>query len=92
MSKLKNIFPKVSFQHAIASTLVLGQMFAIMPVVGVCGKTASDLKFSWTALRTIYSSISFVLSWGYFLCAIYTSFSVRADGDIVGNAIFILAK
>lgn len=77
--------PKGSFQEAIASTLILGQIFAIMPVTGVNGKTASDLKFSWKAIRTIYATIAFILATGYATLSVYTSFDVKVEFDLVGK-------
>lgn len=35
--------------------LVLGQIFAVMPLSGVTSKTAKNLKFKWFDLRTLYT-------------------------------------
>ncbi|XP_037048444.1 uncharacterized protein LOC119082852 [Bradysia coprophila] len=50
-----------SFHEAIGSVLVLAQFFAIMPVQGIKGKSAKDLRFIWKSFRTSYSFFVFVM-------------------------------
>lgn len=44
-------------QEAIGPILVLSQFFGIFPVVGITSKDVKDLKFKWTATRTIYGIV-----------------------------------
>lgn len=72
------------FHEAIAPVLVMAQCFAIMPVVGIKGDTASDLHFSWKAFRTIYSLIAFVLTTVYASLAIFVAFRNKVEFDLLG--------
>ena len=46
-----------SIQEAIGPILVFSQFFGIFPVIGITSKNVKDLKFKWTAARTIYSIV-----------------------------------
>ncbi|XP_031638769.1 gustatory receptor for sugar taste 64f-like [Contarinia nasturtii] len=52
-----------SFRDAIWPFLIVGQIFGVMPVLGVKSHLIDNLKFKWTALRTVYSiAIAFILA------------------------------
>lgn len=80
----KDLFYTGSFHEAIAPVLVLAQLFALMPVIGIKGDTASDLRFSWKAFRTAYSLIVFVLTTIYAALAIFMAFRRKVEFDLVG--------
>lgn len=74
-----------NFMEAIAPMLVMAQCFAIMPVVGVNGATASELRFSWKALRTIYSIITCMLAIIYTSLTVFMAFRDRVEFDLLGE-------
>lgn len=76
---------KGSFHEAISITLIMGQIFAIMPVIGVRGKTAYDLKFAWTAIRTIHGIIGIMLGTIYTCFSIYSLLYIEASFDYMGK-------
>ncbi|XP_070501290.1 gustatory receptor for sugar taste 64b-like [Chironomus tepperi] len=44
-----------SFHQAVGPALLLGQIFGMLPVDGVLGKSEKDLNFRWKSPKTIYS-------------------------------------
>lgn len=62
-----------SFHEAISPILVLGQLFAIMPVKNVRSKNPLDLFFSWKNVRTFYSILTFIVLFLYSAITIYWS-------------------
>lgn len=74
-----------SFQEAIGSILALGQIFAVMPVVGITMNDASKLRFKWDSFRTIYSGIMFVLVTFYSLLTLFSTLRRKEiHFDVVG--------
>lgn len=52
-----------SFREAIWPFLIIGQLFGVMPVVGVRSRPTDTFQFKWVTVRTIYSlSIAAVLA------------------------------
>lgn len=76
-----------SFQEAVGSVLVLGQLFAVMPVVGIKSDRASELAFKWTSIRTIYGIIMFLLLIGYAGLAVNFMFKLNVDFDAISMTI-----
>lgn len=54
-----------SFQEATGKILAVAQFCGIMPVIGVTSSTASNLRFEWTAYRTIHFFISSIVVTGW---------------------------
>lgn len=71
-----------SFQEAISPILVMGQLFAIMPVKNVRSKNPADLRFSWKSFRTFYAIFAFIILFIYSILTVYWSV-------FVGNIEFI---
>jgi len=46
-----------SFHQAVGPALLLGQIFAMLPVDGVLAKNEKDLNFRWKSPKTIYSIV-----------------------------------
>ncbi|XP_069700808.1 uncharacterized protein [Periplaneta americana] len=44
-----------SFYRAISSVVVTAQLFGLLPVLGISGQNAANLRFRWCSVRTIYS-------------------------------------
>lgn len=59
-----------SFQEAIETVLVATQFWGIMPVIGIKGRSASELHFKWSAWRTRLFLALFTLLIGYVMFAI----------------------
>lgn len=57
--------------------LVLAQFFAVMPVQGVMGKSAKDLKFVWKSPRTIYCFFVFAMICLNAVCAAFWMLNER---------------
>lgn len=70
-----------SFQEAIGPILVIAQCFGVMPVVGVKSRLASELRFKWNSLRTIYSYIAFLLTFIYAAITLWITFSKEIHFD-----------
>lgn len=75
-----------SFQEAIGSTLVLAQLFGLMPVVGVKSSSASQLRFKWNSSRTLYSFVVFLLLLAYAIMTVMVSFESQIHFDRVGES------
>lgn len=79
-----------SFQEAIGSILALGQIFAVMPVVGITMNDASKLRFKWDSFRTIYSAIMFVLVTFYSSLTLFSTLGRKEiHFDVVGMTVTI---
>lgn len=51
-----------SVHVAFGPVLVLSQIFGIMPVQGVLGPTADNLRFRWRSLRVVYAGLMILTS------------------------------
>uniref|UniRef100_A0A1B0EUR7 Gustatory receptor n=1 Tax=Lutzomyia longipalpis TaxID=7200 RepID=A0A1B0EUR7_LUTLO len=72
-----------SLHNAIGPFICLAQFLGIMPVVGILSKNASDVKFKWTAFRTMYAvAVSTFAFIEWFLSA----YRIHAIGFSLGNA------
>ncbi|XP_055326853.1 gustatory receptor for sugar taste 64f-like [Sitodiplosis mosellana] len=58
-----------SFHQAFGSVLVLAQSLGVLPVIGIKGSSAFELRFTWKSFRTIYSVTAFLFA------AFYTIFA-----------------
>ncbi|XP_055326852.1 gustatory receptor for sugar taste 64f-like [Sitodiplosis mosellana] len=65
--------------------MVLAQCFGLMPVVGVKTRTASQLRFKWNSVRTVYSFVVFLLLLGYAIMTVIVSFEGRIQFDRVAT-------
>lgn len=79
----KDFLYEGTFHEAIAPALVLSQIMAVMPVIGICKNDASHLRFSWKALRTVYAVIVFVMATVYAGLSLRTAFE-KVDFDLIG--------
>lgn len=75
-----------SFQEAIGSILVLAQLVGLMPVVGVKCSSASQLRFKWNSIRTMYSFVVFLLLLAYAITTVMVSFESQIHFDRVGES------
>lgn len=46
-----------NLRRAIRPILLVGQIFGVMPVIGITSHSANDLHFKWKSFRAIYSII-----------------------------------
>lgn len=46
-----------SSHRALAPVIFLGQVFAVMPVLGISRTSASQLKFTWLSFRVLYTLV-----------------------------------
>lgn len=63
----------------------MAQCFAVMPVNGVKGENSSQLFFSWTSFRTLYSLVMMMLTGGYAILTIWNVFSGYIEFDKIGK-------
>lgn len=63
------------------SILVMAQCFGLMPVVGVKGKSASELRFQWNSFRTVYAFIMLILAFFYAGMTLWITFSNEMQFD-----------
>lgn len=68
-----------SFSEAIWPFLVVGQLFGILPVIGVKDHQISKLEFKWFSFRTIYSLIIAVILLSYSLLLLFTVLITASD-------------
>lgn len=47
-----------TFRNAMWPLLVVGQLFGVMPLIGVTKPALSDLQFEWRTLRTVYAGLT----------------------------------
>lgn len=73
-----------SFRQAIWPFLVVGQLFAVMPIRGVTSHSLTDLKFSGKNIRTYYSCSVTVVLIAYSLILLYTLFTHPMDLELIG--------
>ncbi|XP_045450099.1 gustatory receptor for sugar taste 64f-like [Melitaea cinxia] len=59
-SELKPIKHPATFQKSLRATLLVGQVFSLLPVEGVSSKSASKLVFVWCSWKCIYLLLSLV--------------------------------
>lgn len=64
-----------AFRRAIWPILMIGQMFGVMPVVGISSQSLSDLHFKLKSLRTIYAGIVAIISSNYCLFLFWKIFT-----------------
>lgn len=69
------------FHEAIGSILVMAQCFAIMPVIGVKSKSASNLKFQWKSVRVLYSFVAFLFALIYAVMTVGKTLSREIQFD-----------
>lgn len=55
MTTGQNATARGNFREAIWPILLVGQVFGVMPMIGVRGRKISVLCFKWQSVRTIYS-------------------------------------
>lgn len=82
-----------NFRQSIWPILFIGQLFGLMPVIGISRQSIDDLKFSWKSRRTIYGYIVIMLSTCYFMFNAYQTLIGKIFFDSIGlsikNNIFI---
>nr|XP_034824133.1 gustatory receptor for sugar taste 64f-like [Maniola hyperantus] len=57
-SDLKSSKQRGTFQESLRLSLIIGQMFSLLPVEGVCSKKASYVKFTWSSWKCTYLLLS----------------------------------
>lgn len=77
-------YSDVSFRKCIWPILFLGQMFGLMPVIGITNKSITELRFKWQSRRTIYALISVVATTSYAIWHLWNTFSFRVDFHGIG--------
>ena len=63
-----------TFRRAIWPFLFIGQIYGVMPVIGVSSRSLSDLHFKWKSSRTIYAVIVAIILSSYSLFLLWRSF------------------
>ncbi|XP_049887821.1 gustatory receptor for sugar taste 64f-like [Pectinophora gossypiella] len=59
-SKPKSARSMATFQESLKATLFMGQMFSLMPVVGILNKNTANLRFVKVHWKIVYTCLSFV--------------------------------
>lgn len=73
-----------SFHMAIWPFLVIGQMFGVMPIVGVKNRSFAALHFKWKTLRTFYSlTVALMLS-SYSVFLLWKILTVSVEFELIG--------
>lgn len=83
----ENYFLEGSFREAIWPFLFIGQLFGVLPVIGVRKtRQTSKLRFKWNCFRTIYSLIIAASLSCYALLLIWETFSINIDFSSIGSS------
>lgn len=63
-----------NFRKAIWPILFVGQMFGVMPIIGIKSQSSNDLNFKWNSLRTFHSLFIVIAVSSYTLIAFWNFF------------------
>lgn len=71
-----------TFRKAIWPFLVIGQLYGVMPVIGISSRSLSDLHFNWKSFRAIYAVIVAIILSSYSLFVLWKIFTDSAYSNI----------
>lgn len=69
---------------AIWPFLIIGQLFGVMPIIGVKNRSLSALHFEWKCLRTFYSLAVATLLLSYSILLIWRMITIQIGFDLIG--------
>lgn len=73
-----------NFQKIIWPILLIGQIFGVMPVIGIKSRSSSRLHFKWISWRTFYSLFVVIVLATYTLVIIWKLFGKHVDFSSFG--------
>lgn len=75
-----------TFRYAIRPFLVIGQIFGVMPVIGVTNRSLSKLHFKWNSIRTCYGFIITIYVLSYTLVQFWTILTSTVKLEKIGSS------
>lgn len=75
---------------AIWPLLIVGQLFGVMPIIGVKNRSLSTLHFEWKSIRTFYSIAIAMLLLSYSLLLIWKILTIQIQFDLIGLFVCII--
>lgn len=72
------------FRNAISPLLTVGQLFGLMPLIGVSKAALSDLQFKWLTVRTVYSVFTVLVYLCHTVSILWRIVSDMIELDIFG--------
>lgn len=73
-----------NFQKIIWPILLIGQIFGVMPVIGIKSPSSSGLHFKWSSWRTFYSVFVVIVLASYTIVIIWKLFGKHVDFSSFG--------
>lgn len=69
---------------AIWPFLIIGQLFGVLPTIGIKNRSLSALHFEWKSFRTFYSLIIATILSSYLILLVWKIFTIQIEFDLIG--------
>lgn len=73
-----------SFRVAIWPFLIIGQLFGVMPLIGVKNRSITALHFKWKSARTFYSLAVSTWLMSYAILLVWKILTIKIEFDLIG--------